>query len=394
MSRSRKLWPAALGTLLASGCAEHSGEESSVCELCISPIRAVDAGSVLDGEAPAPPRVDGEINARGQRDAEATVVGDAGRSGRDGGSTRDGAVVGVAADSGPRNVNEAGATDAGTTEAGATDSGAIVVDAGDAGPECSAAKARDGEPCTSDADCDAGLLCNAQSNTCRAITGIKLLRNFSPSGRSDAYSEGLDFAHGSLWQSTAETLYRIDVAAQAVVASYPTPSEYGEGLSWGGNVLYHASYRNSNLYAGELIGDRLSFEVLGQLQMTGGCVYGIVEHCGQLYTTRCGRSVVDVYASGTTTPILRTFTVRDTQGAALPEVEDLEIYRGQLWTSTFNSRSYVSTLFRVDMMTNQAVAAYEIPCSTLAIDGVAADPSTRTLFVTGKDCPIFVYQVE
>jgi hypothetical protein len=91
---------------------------------------------------------------------------------------------------------------------------------------------------------------------------------------------------------------------------------------------------------------------------------------------------------------LRTFTVSDTRGAPLPEVEDLEIYRGQLWISTFNSRNYASTLFRVDMKTNRAVAAYEIPCSTIAIDGVAADPTTRTLYVTGKDCPIFVYRVD
>jgi glutamine cyclotransferase len=197
-----------------------------------------------------------------------------------------------------------------------------------------------------------------------------------------------------LWQSTPETLWRIDVAARRVIASYPTPSEYGEGLTWRDNVLYHVSYRNSNLYAAELKGAQLSFEVLGQLQMTGGCAYGIVEHCDELYTTRCGQSVVDVYRSGTTTPILRTFTVSDTRGVALPEVEDLEIYRGQLWTSTFNSRNYVSTLFRVDLDTRRAVAAYEIPCTTLAIDGVAADPATRTLYVTGKDCPIFVYQVE
>jgi glutamine cyclotransferase len=226
------------------------------------------------------------------------------------------------------------------------------------------------------------------------MSGIRLVSSFSPSGRTDAYSEGLDFAHGSLWQSTPDTLWRIDVAARAVIASYPTPSEYGEGLTWRGNVLYHVSYVDSNLYAAELVGDRLSFQVLGRLQMTGGCAYGIVEHCDELYTTRCGQSVVDVYRSGTTTPILRTLTVSDTRGAPLPDVEDLEIYRGQLWTSTFNSRTYDSTLFRVDLQTGRAVAAYEIPCTTLAIDGVAADPATRTLYVTGKDCPILVYRVE
>jgi len=221
-----------------------------------------------------------------------------------------------------------------------------------------------------------------------------MLDSFSPTGRSDAYSEGIDFAHGSLWQSTPMRIWRIDVTSRAVSMGYPPPSPYAEGLTWNGNILYNVSYRNANLYAAELMGSDLQFQVLGQLQMTGGCVYGIVHHCDELYTTRCGESVVDVYTPGTTMPIKRTFTVLDQAGVPLPEVEDLEIYRGQLWTSTFRSAAYRSKLFRVDLGTNRAVASYDIPCTNLAIDGVAADPETRTLYVTGKDCPILVYKVE
>jgi glutamine cyclotransferase len=229
---------------------------------------------------------------------------------------------------------------------------------------------------------------------CRPIATIRLRHSFTPAGRDDGYSEGIDFAHGSLWQATPMRIWRIDVANRAVTRSYPPPTTYSEGLTWNGNTLYNVSYRNANLYTAELSGNDLAFRVLGQLQMTGGCAYGIDHHCDDLYTTRCGQSVVDVYRPGTTMPIQRTFTVLDQDGVPLPSVEDLEIYRGQLWTSTFNSSAYRNKLFRVDLATNRAVASYDIPCTNLAIDGVAADPETRTLYVTGKDCPIFVYRVE
>jgi glutamine cyclotransferase len=371
MNRSCTILRWALGMLVASGCGEDSPEADSTCApYCSSPVQTADAQSVVpDAAGVAPP---------GQPDADAVATFDASPAAPDAGSVSDGDAADALPEGGPWHTSEAGASEG---------------DASEPASECQGSKAASGERCAVDADCGAGLLCDAASHTCRAISGIELLTSFSPSGRSDAYSEGLDFAHGSLWQSTANALLRIDVTARAVIASYPAPSEYAEGLTWGGNVLYNAAYRDSNLYAAELMGDRLTFKVLGQLQMTGGCAYGIVDHCAELFTTRCGRSVVDVYAAGTTTPILRTFTVRDTRGTPLPEVEDLEIYRGQLWTSTFNSPAYASTLFRVDMETYQALAAYEIPCDTLAIDGVAADPATRTLYVTGKDCPIFVYQI-
>lgn len=378
MNRACRIGCWTLGMLVASGCGEDTPEADSTCEpYCANPVQVGDAGSV-GPDASGNPGRDAAVAAPGHPDAGAGAAIDAGPAAPDAGSVGDADAAGALPEGGPH----------------ASEAGATAGDAGELVSECQGPKAKSGERCAADAECGAGLLCDAASHSCRAISGIELVTSFSPSGRTDAYSEGLDFAHGSLWQSTADTLWRIDVTARSVIASYPTPAEYGEGLTWRGNILYNASYRDSNLYAAELKGDQLSFEVLGQLQMTGGCAYGIVDHCDQLYTTRCGRSVVDVYASGTTSPILRTFTVRDTRGAPLPEVEDLELYRGQLWTSTFNSSAYDSTLFRVDMETYQAVAAYEIPCATLAIDGVAADPDTRTLYVTGKDCPIFVYRVQ
>lgn len=370
----------ALGMLVIAGCNEDTSEPDPTCEpYCGSPVQTADAAGGAVPDAGGAPPGDTGVAPSGGPDAGGSGASDAG-PGIDAGP--------VARDAGASDANAQPDTGAQNT------SDASRPDAGPSVSECDGPKARSGEACAVDAECGAGLLCDAASHTCRAISGIKLVESFSPSGRSDAYSEGLDFGHGSLWQSTANALYRIDVTAHSVSASYPSPSEYSEGLTWRGNILYNASYRDTNLYAAELKGDQLSFAVLGMLQMTGGCAYGIVDNCDELFTTRCGRSVVDVYASGTTRPILRTFTVLDTRGAPLPEVEDLEIYRGQLWTSTFNSSAYDSTLFRVDMQTNRAVAAYEIPCATLAIDGVAADPETRRLYVTGKDCPIFVYQVE
>jgi glutamine cyclotransferase len=245
-----------------------------------------------------------------------------------------------------------------------------------------------------DAECGAGLLCDDGEHSCRPIRTIRLITSFEPTGRSESFSEGLDYAHGSLWQATPYALFRIDVAKRAVIATYPEPSPYGESLAWNGEVLYHVSLKNDNLYAARIEGGALPFSVVGRFENAGGCAFGIAAHCGELYTTHCGQSVVDVYDAGVTSPIKRSFTPTDLEGSPLPQVEDLAVYRRQLWASTFAAPKYGRTLFRIDVASGRAVAAYEIACMTIAIDGVAADPATRTLYVTGKNCPIFVYRVE
>ena len=79
----------------------------------------------------------------------------------------------------------------------------------------------------------------------------------------------------------------------------------------------------------------------------------------------------------------------------------------QLWISTFSGSSlgYDDVLFRVDLSdvgsgSATAVDAYEISgCTTgagaptLSLDGVSVNRATRELYVTGKDCPILVYEV-
>ncbi len=258
---------------------------------------------------------------------------------------------------------------------------------------CNGPWVQDGEPCKNDMECDTGLLCDQSTNRCRPIQGITLLDLYYPVGRvsetGDDYSEGLDFKDGDLWQSTPDKLFWLDVENKEVHKSYPTPSTYGESLTWDHDVLYHVDFYNNNLYAGELIGDAFDFRIVGELAGSP-CSYGIVEHCGELFASRCGDIVVDVYRTGGTN-LDRTFTVRDMAGDLINDLEDLEIYRGELWTSSYSQHQY--TVFRVDLETGDAIASYDIPDCQI-IDGTAVDIETRTMYISGKNCPILVYQVD
>ncbi|MCP4674502.1 MAG: glutaminyl-peptide cyclotransferase [Deltaproteobacteria bacterium] len=258
---------------------------------------------------------------------------------------------------------------------------------------CNGPWVENGEPCKNDMECNVGLLCNRSTNKCSPIQGITLLDSYYPIGRiaetDDDYSEGLDFKDGNLWQSTPYKLFSLDVKNKEVDRSYPTPSIHGESLTWDQDTLYHVGFYNNNLYAGELIGDDFDFRIVGELTDTA-CAYGIVEHCGELFVTRCGDIVVDVYPTGTTA-LDRTFTVRDTNGDLVNDLEDLEIYRGELWTSSYSQHPY--TVFRVDLESGTAILSYDIPDCQI-IDGAAVDAKTRTMYISGKNCPILVYQVE
>ncbi|MCP4606549.1 MAG: hypothetical protein GY847_39585 [Proteobacteria bacterium] len=258
---------------------------------------------------------------------------------------------------------------------------------------CNGPWAEHGESCTHDVGCGAGLLCDQTAYTCRPIQGITLIDSFYPDGRvqdsDDDYSEGLDFAHGALWQGTPDKLFLIDLEEQAVEAEYPTPSTYGEGLTWYGNILYHVSYHDNNLYRGELSNGAFEFEVVGQM-VDPTCTYGLDYHCEEMFATRCGDNVVDVYIAGTT-DLDRSFRVTAPNGWPLPDLEDVEIYQGQLWTSSFSTLR--NRLFRIDITTGKSLEAYKVPDCRI-IDGVAVDVSTRTMYLSGKNCPILVYQID
>lgn len=375
----------------------------------------------------------------GQHDASTAGTGAGGTAGLGPGGTAGGGTMGAGGIGGADAGRDAGAAlDAGDADPrvdaswpdATPDSAAPVI--GECEP--AASKAAEGEDCRADSECQAGLLCgdtNGVPGSCRPITGLTLLRTFRPEGRLEAaaalggqgeYSEGMDFAHGFLWQATPYVLHQIDVDAETVVTSYGTPREidYREGIAWRGETLLQASYRSIDIYAAELqangqLGaftrhrqlEGLSSAELNRTLERRDCVYGVEDQCDKFYTTRCGASSVDIYESGANGNHVGSFEVQDEGGRRLPAVEDMEIYLGQLWISTFagDNLGYNDVLFRVDLSDVErgvaiAVDSYEIsPCTTrsgaptLALDGVAVDRATRELYVTGKDCPIVVYQV-
>ncbi|MCP4604608.1 MAG: glutaminyl-peptide cyclotransferase [Proteobacteria bacterium] len=376
--RSKKTIVYVLVCLLLATLFVSCGDDPQTDDLADS---GADSDSDSDSDGDSDGDSDTDSDADGDTDSDSDSDGDAGGDG-DADTDTDG----------DTDTNSDTDADSGTDGDSDVDSDSDI-DTDTAFTLCNGPWAEQGESCSHDVGCGAGLLCDQSSRTCRPIQGLTLIDSFYPDGRvqnsDDDYSEGLDFAHDTLWQSVKYNLFWIDLEEQAVGAEYPTPSTYGEGLTWYGDVLYNVSYHNNNLYRSELIDGAFDFEVVGQMA-DATCTYGLDYHCDEMFATRCGKYMVDVYTAGTT-DVKRSFTVKNLQGRLLADLEDVEIYQGQLWTSSFTAHRH--RLFRVDMATGEALETYNIPDCRI-IDGVAVDITSRTMYLSGKNCPILVYRVD
>lgn len=205
-----------------------------------------------------------------------------------------------------------------------------------------------------------------------------------------AYTQGLLWADGTLYESTGEygqsSLRRVELTSGKVVKQTKLPDRFfGEGLALvGDSLLYQLTWQEQRC----LVYDKQTFRQVGVFAYSGEG-WGITPNAAgdSLYMSD-GTAWIRVL-NPTTFTRLRRFEVRDHQGP-VTLLNELEWVNGKLWANI-----YLTDLIAIiDPMTGWVT--HYVDCSALetrithrrntdVFNGVAHDLATGRIFVTGKN---------
>jgi glutamine cyclotransferase len=205
-----------------------------------------------------------------------------------------------------------------------------------------------------------------------------------------AFTQGLAYVDGVLYEGTGlngeSTLRRVDLETGEVLQAVRLSEEYfGEGIAVLGDRIYQLTWRNGIC----VVFDRETFELLEALTyQTEG--WGLTTDGERL-----------IMSDGTNRLFIRdpeTFAELDTidvyEGPqAIWSLNELEVVDGEIWANVW----YTDRIARIDPETGQVTGWIDLtgllserdrerrPAAVL--NGIAYDPETDRLFVTGKLWP-------
>lgn len=204
-----------------------------------------------------------------------------------------------------------------------------------------------------------------------------------------AFTQGLLFHDGVLYESTGlygqSSLRRLDPATGQVLDKRVLSRDFfGEGLALAAGRLYQLTWREGRV----LLADPASLRPVGELPLpTEG--WGACELDGRLVVSD-GSDTLTFY-DPKDMRVQGTIRVTD-DGAPVNRLNELETVGGFIWANVwFSPRIAV-----IEPATGRVVAW--VDCAALAapvtardpehvLNGIAADPATGRIWVTGKDWP-------
>ena len=213
-----------------------------------------------------------------------------------------------------------------------------------------------------------------------------------------AYTQGLLFHDGKLYESTgrngASTVRRVDLASGRVEAMTPLPDEhFGEGLARVGDELYQLTWKAGVawVYGIDSLEVRRSYTYDGE---GWGLCYD-----GQRLMMSDGSDRLQ-FRDPETFEVMDEIRVTE-GGFSVSQLNELECFDGEILANVFMS----NRILRIDQGTGEVIGeldAYSLslasrrpPNPEAVFNGIARDPSTGHLFVTGKLWPdLFEIRVE
>lgn len=206
----------------------------------------------------------------------------------------------------------------------------------------------------------------------------------------NAYTQGLVFADGKLYESTGEygrsSLREVDLKTGNVLRSLALPDRYfGEGLALvGDSLLYQLTWQEQRC----LVYRKDDFRQVGTFAYSGEG-WGLAPNsAGDSLYMSDGSSWVRVLHPADFTQ-QRRFQVRDNNGPVL-EINELEWVGDRLWANLYLTDKIAVIDPAIGFVTHY------IDCSALetrishrrdtdVFNGIAHDPATGRIFVTGKN---------
>jgi glutamine cyclotransferase len=211
-----------------------------------------------------------------------------------------------------------------------------------------------------------------------------------------AYTQGLVYLDGVLYEGTGlygrSSLRRVDLESGAVLQSYELdPRYFGEGIAIVGDRIFQLTWKNRTC----LVYDRESFQPLTTL-------YYDTEGWG--LTTDGSRLIM---SDGTSRLVFRDPRTLEETGhidvaydeQAVPLLNELELVDGEIWANVYRT----DVIARIDAETGQVQSWIDLTGllsererkkhKVDVLNGIAHDPASGRLFVTGKLWPI-LFEIE
>jgi glutamine cyclotransferase len=205
--------------------------------------------------------------------------------------------------------------------------------------------------------------------------------------QTDAYTQGLQFVDGLLWEGTGEygssRLQYTDLATgkSRVVATLPK-EHFGEGITLLGDKIYQLTWQNGVMH----IYDRKSYKRLEQRHYKGEG-WGLTTDGQWLYMSD-GTPDIRVLDPKTLEVKRRICVICN--GTSLPYLNELEWIDGKIWANVYtldqiviiNPESGVVEKF-IDL--GGILPQSERTVTTDVLNGIAYDSENGRIFVTGKN---------
>ena len=202
-----------------------------------------------------------------------------------------------------------------------------------------------------------------------------------------AYTQGLFWYDGYLYESTGQTgqstFRKVDLETGEVLQSHKLEDKYfGEGAVVLGDKMYQLTWQHNRGF----IYDAATLEPLGEFGYTGEG-WGLTTDGEYLYMSD-GTEKIAVYDPATFRK-LRTIEVYGTEGR-ITQVNELEWIEGEIWANVYQS----DVVLRIDPATGAVMGIVDLrrilpsadkDIHTDVLNGIAYDPDTGRIFVTGKN---------
>ena len=202
-----------------------------------------------------------------------------------------------------------------------------------------------------------------------------------------AYTQGLFWHDGHLYESTGQTrestLRKVDLQTGEVLRLHKLEDKYfGEGAVILGDKIYQLTWQHNIGF----IYDAETFKQVGEFGYSGDG-WGLATDGEFLYMSNGSERITVL--DPVTFRTIRTISVYSDEGR-MTQINELEWIEGEIWANVYMS----DDVLRIDPETGAVLGIIDLSrilptvdkdLSTDVLNGIAYDPATRRIFVTGKN---------
>lgn len=212
---------------------------------------------------------------------------------------------------------------------------------------------------------------------------------------TDAYTQGLHYHNGALWEGTGEygrsRIQIFDLNTQQIKPFATLPdNEFGEGITLLGDRLYQLTWESNTCHLYDInSGKRLrDFRYMGE-------GWGITTDGERLYMSNGTADLYLLHPQTFQREGKRTVTLR---GEPIQLLNELEWIGGRIWANIYTTDQIVIINPRNGVVEGVVDLSGLLPAAertplTDVLNGIAYDPVSKRIFVTGKRWPK-IYEIE